>query len=59
MSTHNIGFYEEIIKIIPYLSSNIIKYASYLIFCVTLLKLMKLFNCEVISMIIIFISHML
>ena len=26
MSTHNIGFNEEISKIIPYLSSNIIKY---------------------------------
>ena len=33
MSTHNIGFYEEISKIIPYLSSNIIKYAPYLFFC--------------------------
>ena len=30
MSTHNIGFYEEISKIIPELSSNIIKYALYL-----------------------------
>ena len=29
MSTHNIGFYEEISKIITYLSSNIIKYAPY------------------------------
>ena len=27
MSTNNIGFYEEISKIITYLSSNILKYA--------------------------------
>ena len=32
MSTHNIGFYEEISKIIPELSSNI-KYAPDLFFC--------------------------
>ena len=32
MSTNNIGFYEEISKIIPELSSNIIKYAPYLFF---------------------------
>ena len=32
MSTHNIGFYEEISKIITELSSNIIKYAPYF-FC--------------------------
>ena len=30
MSTHNIGFYEEISKIITKLSSNIIKYAPYI-----------------------------
>ena len=29
MSTHNIGFYEDLIKIIFELSSNIIKYAPY------------------------------
>ena len=29
MSTHNIGFYEEISKIITSLSSNILKYAPY------------------------------
>ena len=29
MSTHNIGFYEEISKIIFELSSNIFKYAPY------------------------------
>ena len=33
MSTHNIGFYEEISKIITYLSSNIIKYAPYFFYC--------------------------
>ena len=32
MSTHNIGFYEELTKIIFELSSNIIKYATYF-FC--------------------------
>ena len=32
MSTHNIGFYEEISKIITQLSSNIIKYAPFF-FC--------------------------
>ena len=37
MSTHNIGFYEEISKIITYLSSNIIKYAPYF-FCWILIK---------------------
>ena len=33
MSTHNIGFYEEISKIITELSSNISKYAPYLFCC--------------------------
>ena len=32
MSTHNIGFYEDLTKIIFELSSNIIKYAAYF-FC--------------------------
>ena len=32
MSTHNIGFYEDLTKIIFELSSNIIKYAHYF-FC--------------------------
>ena len=32
MSTHNIGFYEDLTKIIFQLSSNIIKYALYLFF---------------------------
>ena len=33
MSTHNIGFYEEISEIINQLSSNIIKYAPYFFCC--------------------------
>ena len=33
MSTHNIGFYEDLTKIIFELSSNIIKYATYLFCC--------------------------
>ena len=32
MSTHNIGFYEDLTKIIFQLSSNFIKYAPYLFF---------------------------
>ena len=33
MSTHNVGFYEEMEKIISQLSSNIVKYTLYLFFC--------------------------
>ena len=33
MSTHNIGFYEDLTKIIFELSSNIIKYAPCYFFC--------------------------
>ena len=33
MSTHNIGFYEDLTKIIFELSSNIIKYAPYFFYC--------------------------
>ena len=33
MSTHNIGFYEDLTKIILELSSNIIKYAPYFFCC--------------------------
>ena len=33
MSTHNIGFYEDLTEIILKLSSNIIKYAPYFFFC--------------------------
>ena len=35
MSTHNIGFYEDLTKIIFELSSNIIKYAPYFFFWMT------------------------
>ena len=34
MSTHNIGFYEDLTKIIFEMSSNIIKYAPYFFCCV-------------------------
>ena len=34
MSTHNIGFYEDLTKIIFELSSNIINYAPYFFCCV-------------------------
>ena len=33
MSTHNIGFYEDLTKIIFQLSSNIINYKPYLFSC--------------------------
>ena len=33
MITHNIGFYEDLTKIIFELSSNIIKYAPYFLCC--------------------------
>ena len=33
MNTHTIGFYEDLTKIIFKLSSNIIKYAPYLLYC--------------------------
>ena len=39
MSTHNIGFYEDLTKIIFELSSNIIKYAPYFFCC--FMKLME------------------
>ena len=42
MSTHNIGFYEDLTKIIFELSSNIIKYAPYFLCCTMFLKLMQL-----------------
>ena len=34
MSTHNIGFYEDLTNIIFELSSNIIKYAPYFFCCI-------------------------
>ena len=37
MSTHNIGFYEDLTKIIFELSSNIIKYAPYFFCCIILI----------------------
>ena len=50
MSTHNIGFYEDLTKIIFELSSNIIKYAPYF-FCwilyeETCLEVIKHFNAQ-------------
>ena len=44
MSTHNIGFYEDLTKIIFELSSNIIKYAPYL-FCCYLISTFNIFVC--------------
>ena len=38
MSTHNIGFYEDLTKIIFELSSNIIKYAPYFFCCFSILQ---------------------
>ena len=37
MSTHNIGFYEDLTKIIFELSSNIIKYTPYFFCCLSVL----------------------
>ena len=42
MSTHNIGFYEDLTKIIFELSSNIIKYAPYFFCCITLVELCQI-----------------
>ena len=44
MSTHNIGFYEDLTKIIFELSSNIIKYAPYF-FCWSY----ELFSCLILE----------
>ena len=41
MSTHNIGFYEDLTKNIFQLSSNIIKYAPYFFCCVQLQKMAR------------------
>ena len=38
MSTHNIGFYEDLTKIIFEFSSNIIKYAPYFFYCEVMLN---------------------
>ena len=40
MSTHNIGFYEDLTKNIFQLSSNIIKYTSYFFFCIVVSVIM-------------------
>ena len=37
MSTHNIGFYEDLTKIIFELSLNIIKYAPYFFCCLIII----------------------
>ena len=42
MSTHNIGFYEDLTKIIFELSSNIIKYAPYFFCCRRILRCLLL-----------------
>ena len=41
MSTHNIGFYEDLTKIIFELSSNIMKYAPYFFCCICFLGAFK------------------
>ena len=41
MSTHDIGFYEDLTKIIFELSSNIIKYAPYFFCCYHSLRLVR------------------
>ena len=46
MSTHNIGFYEDLTKIIFQLSSNFIKYAPYLFFYVVNVIYMELKKLE-------------
>ena len=43
MSTHNIGFYEDLTKIIFELSSNIFKYAPYFFCCASINLLLELF----------------
>ena len=46
MGTHNIGFYEDLTKIIFQLSSNFIKYAPYLFFCWFTFVLLQLKELE-------------
>ena len=41
MSTHNIGFYEDLTKIIFEISSNIIKYAPYFFCCIIIMTWQK------------------
>ena len=47
MSTHNIGFYEEMANIFFQLSSNIIKYALYLFCCQLSVPTCFAFCCSV------------
>ena len=42
MSTHNIGFYEDLTKIIFELSSNIMKYAPYFLIIIIIIIIMTL-----------------
>ena len=44
MSTHNIGFYEDLTKIIFELSSNIIKYAPYFFCCLQIPGLLEILS---------------
>ena len=44
MSTHNIGFYEDLTKIIFELSSNIIKYTPYFFCCLYYTSAYSLFT---------------
>ena len=48
MSTHNIGFYEDLTKIIFELSSSIIKYAPYFscCLCACLGSLLAIYMCS-------------
>ena len=48
MSTHNIGFYEDLTKVIFELSLNIIKYAPYF-FCCTFLFLQMVLKKKIFS----------
>ena len=47
MSTHNIGFYEDLTKIIFELSSNIIKYAPYFFSCGSAVGFEILTKCDI------------
>ena len=49
MSTHNIGFYEDLTKIIFELSSNIIKYAPYFFCYVNILKFKHIYSIPAMS----------
>ena len=55
MSTHNIGFYEDLTKIIFELSSDIIKYAPYFFCCTCPSVLVELL--EVVVVLVFFTSY--